>query len=116
STTAASTGSGGTPAGEATLRLGYFPNITHAQPLVGLANGTFEEELGENVEIEPITFNAGPAVIEALFAGEIDASYIGPNPAINGYVRSDGEALRIVAGATSGGAALIVRKDAGIES
>jgi NitT/TauT family transport system substrate-binding protein len=99
-----------------TLRLGYFPNVTHAQPQVGLARGTFEEALGSNVTVETTTFNAGPSVIEALFAGEIDISYIGPNPAINGYVRSDGEDLRIIAGATSGGAQLIVRPDADIES
>jgi NitT/TauT family transport system substrate-binding protein len=111
---------GGTTApeeeGEVTLRLGYFPNITHSQPIVGLQRGTYEEVLGDNVTIEPTTFNAGPAVIEALFAGAIDASYIGPNPAINGYVQSGGDALRIVSGATSGGALLIVRPDAGIET
>jgi NitT/TauT family transport system substrate-binding protein len=99
---------------EVTLRLGYFANITHSQPLVGLNNGTFAEELGPNVTIEEQTFNAGPAVIEALFAGEIDASYIGPNPAINGFVQSEGDALRIVSGATSGGALFIVDPEAGI--
>ena len=67
------------------------------------------------MNLETTTFNAGPAAIEALFAGAIDATYIGPNPAINGYVQSGGDALRIVAGATSGGALLIVRPDAGIE-
>ena len=99
---------------EVTLRLGYFANITHSQPLVGLNNGIFAEELGPNVTIEEETFNAGPAVIEALFAGEIDASYIGPNPAINGFVQSEGEALRIVSGATSGGALFIVDPEAEI--
>ena len=100
---------------EVTLRLGYFPNITHSQPIVGLQRGTYADVLGANVELETITFNAGPAAIEALFAGAIDATYIGPNPAINGYAQSDGEALRIVAGATSGGALLIVRPEAGIK-
>lgn len=99
-----------------TLRLGYFPNVTHAQPQVALARGTFDEYLGENVTLETQTFNAGPDVITAIFAGELDASYIGPNPAINGFVQSDGEAIRIIAGATSGGARLIVRADAGIET
>jgi sulfonate transport system substrate-binding protein len=98
---------------DVTLRLGYFANITHAQPLVGLNNGIFAEEL-PNVTIEEETFNAGPAAIEALFAGEIDATYIGPNPAINGFVQSEGDALRIVSGATSGGALFIVDPDAGI--
>ena len=102
--------------GQTVLRVGYFPNITHAQALLGLARGDFAEALGPQVRIEPIQFNAGPSVIEALFAGEIDLSYIGPNPAINGYVQSDGEALRIIAGATSGGAAFIVRPEAGIHT
>ncbi len=97
-----------------TLRLGYFANVTHAQPQVGLARGTYEENLGDNVTLETQTFNAGPDVITAIFAGELDASYIGPNPAINGFVQSDGEAIRIIAGATSGGARLIVRPEANI--
>jgi len=98
-----------------TLRLGYFPNVTHSQPIVGLGRGTFADKLGSNVKVDTKTFNAGPSAIEALFAGEIDATYIGPNPAINGYVKSGGEALRIVAGATSGGALFVVRPDSGIE-
>ena len=98
-----------------TLRLGFFPNVTHAQPQVGLTRGTFAEELGANVKIETKTFNAGPAAIEALFAGAIDATYIGPNPAITGYVQSQGKDLRIIAGATSAGALLVVRGNAGIE-
>jgi NitT/TauT family transport system substrate-binding protein len=98
------------------VRVGYFPNITHAQALVGLARGDFQEALGDQVDLKTTTFNAGPSVIEAIFAGELDMSYIGPNPAINGYVRSNGEALRIIAGATSGGASLVVRPDAAIHS
>ena len=97
-----------------TLRLGYFPNVTHAQPIVGLANGTFAQELGANVKVETKTFNAGPSVIEALFAGAIDASYIGPNPAVTGYVQSGGKDVRIISGATSGGALLVVKADSGI--
>ena len=86
------------------LRLGYFPNITHAPALIGIEKGIFAKALGTNVTLKTATFNAGPAAIEALFAGAIDATYIGPNPAINGFVKSKGEALRIIAGATSGGA------------
>lgn len=97
-----------------TLRLGYFPNITHAQPIVGLADGTFAQELGANVKLETKTFNAGPSAIEALFAGAIDATYIGPNPAIAGFVQSGGKDVRVVAGATSGGALLIVKADSSI--
>lgn len=99
-----------------TLRLGYFPNITHAQAVIGIADGTFARALGDSIKIDAKIFNAGPSVIEALFAGQIDLAYIGPNPAINGYVKSKGEALRIIAGATSGGAVLVVRSDAGINA
>ncbi|HEY0135277.1 MAG TPA: ABC transporter substrate-binding protein [Nannocystis sp.] len=96
--------------GEATLRLGYFPNITHAAALVGVDDGIFARQLGAT-KLEPFTFNAGPAAIEALLSGSLDASYVGPNPAINAYVKSRGDAVRIVAGATSGGAFLVVHAD-----
>ena len=72
------------------LKIGYFPNINHAQAVIGIGNGDFQKVLGENVEIKPFIFNAGPSAIEALFAKQVDASYIGPNPAINGYVTSEG--------------------------
>lgn len=97
-----------------TIRVGAFPNLTHAQAMVGKANGWFDKAMGPAVKIQWTSFNAGPSAIEALFAGAIDMTYVGPNPAINGYVRSNGEALRVVAGAASGGASLIVRNDAGI--
>ena len=103
-------------AGTIPIRVGYFPNLTHSQALIGLARGDFETALGESATIQATSFNAGPAVIEALFADQIDLAYIGPNPAINGYVQSKGEALRIVSGSTSGGAALVVRADADIAS
>lgn len=96
------------------IRIGYFPNITHAQAVVGMARKDFQKAFGKDVTVDVKVFNAGPSVIEALFAGEIDISYIGPNPAINGYVKSNGKALRIIAGATSGGAVLVVRDDSGI--
>jgi|SRR3954452_21362627 len=96
------------------IHVGAFPNITHPQAMVGKANGYFEKAMGSNVKIDWKTFNAGPAAIEALFAGAIDMTYVGPNPTISGYVRSDGEALRVIGGAASGGAALVVRADAGI--
>jgi NitT/TauT family transport system substrate-binding protein len=97
------------------IRAGHFPNITHAQGVIGQANGWFDKALAPEARVNWKIFNAGPSAIEALFAGAIDLTYIGPNPAINGYVRSQGEALRIVAGATSGGAALVVRADSGIQ-
>src|SRR5579864_8517778 len=97
------------------LRVGYFPNITHAQALVGRAGGQFEKAAGPGVQIEWKAFNAGPSAIEALFANAIDLTYVGPNPTVTGYVRSQGDAVRVIAGAASGGASLVVRQGAGIQ-
>ena len=99
-----------------TLRIGYFPNITHSQAVIGLNNGDFQNSLGENVTVETFRFNAGPSAIESLLADRIDATYIGPNPAINGYLLTGGNDLRVISGATSGGASFIVRNDSGIET
>ncbi|TFB96218.1 ABC transporter substrate-binding protein [Cryobacterium adonitolivorans] len=97
------------PAGPAAeLRLGYFDNVTHAPALVGLDQGLLAESLGDTTLTTQV-FGAGPAAIEALSAGAIDAAYLGPNPAVNSFVQSAGQSVRIVAGATSGGAALVVR-------
>lgn len=96
-------------AGEAvTLRLGYFPNVTHAPALVGINSGIFTASLGASVTLETSPFNAGPEAIEALFGGAIDATFIGPNPAINAFAQSEGEAIRIISGTTSGGAFFVV--------
>src|SRR5713101_1942734 len=108
-------GTAGAQNAPVTVRAGYFPNVTHAQAVIGRANGKFDEALGSSAKIDWKQFNAGPSVIEALFAGALDIAYIGPNPAINGYVRSKGEALRVIAGASSGGAALVVRSATGIQ-
>ena len=94
-----------------TLRLGYFPNITHATALVGVGKGIFKEHLAPNVTLETSTFNSGTEASEALFAGAIDMTYIGPNPAINAYAKSNGDAVRVISGATSGGAFLVVKPD-----
>lgn len=99
-------------AGAKRLRLGYFPNITHGQALYARATGELEKMVG--VSVEWIPFNAGPSVIEALFVDAIDAAFIGPSPTINGYIKSKGEKFVIVAGASSGGAGLVVRNDSGI--
>jgi len=108
--------SSGNGSGPITVNLGYFPNLTHAVALVGVERSTFQNALGPNVKLATKIFNAGPALIEALFAGDIDIGYVGPSPAINGYVKSHGEALRIIAGAASGGALLIVRPGANIQT
>jgi NitT/TauT family transport system substrate-binding protein len=93
-----------------TLRLGYFANVTHATALAEVERGTLQSRLGA-IRLETQVFNAGPAAVEAIFAGAIDAAYVGPNPAINAYTKSHGDAIRIVAGATSGGAQLVVSPD-----
>ena len=99
-----------------TLRIGYFPNINHAQAVIGLNNGDFQKILGNNTKVETIVFNAGPSAVEALLANRIDATYIGPNPTINGYVASGGKDIRVISGVSSGGASFVVRNDAGIQS
>jgi NitT/TauT family transport system substrate-binding protein len=96
------------------VRVGYFANITHAQALVGKANGEYERRLGTKVEWK--AFNAGPSAMEALLAGALDITFVGPNPAVNAYLRSKGKALTIIAGAAGGGACLVVRPEAGIRS
>src|SRR4051812_5895830 len=68
---------------QGTVRLGFFPNLTHPQALVGIGNGLFAQALGSGVKLETKPFNAGPAAVEALLAGELDLTYIGPNPSIN---------------------------------
>ncbi len=98
------------------LRIGYFPNINHAQAVIGLGRGDFQEALGDDIKVKTQVFSAGPSAIEALFANQIDVAYVGPNPAINGYVESKGCDPRIISGAASGGAVFVVRNDAGIDS
>ncbi len=97
----------------AVVRVGHLPNLTHAQAVIGRAGGWFEERLGGRVEWRH--FNAGPSAMEALLAGAIDLAYIGPSPAINVFVRSQGGAIRLIAGGASGGASLVVRRGCGIE-
>jgi len=112
-TEAAASGSAAAGGGDTaadTLRLGYFPNVTHAAAVLGVANGTFQKALGDT-KVETTTFNAGPAAIESLLSGAIDATFIGPNPAINSFVKSNGDSIRIVSGATNNGASFVVAKD-----
>lgn len=103
------------------LRVGHFPNITHAQAVIahGLSRqgrGWFEERLGPDVKIEWYVYNAGPTAMEAIFTKSLDITYVGPNPAINAHLKSRGEEIRIVAGACSGGAALVVQTDGRIRA
>src|SRR5205085_1947232 len=99
--------------GRRIFRLGYLPNVTHAPALWGLESGAIGSALGPSVVLEARAFNAGPAVIEALFASDLDAAWVGPNPAINGFQRSHGKALRIVAFSVANGAQLVVRPQIG---
>jgi NitT/TauT family transport system substrate-binding protein len=103
-------------AAKTVLRVGHFPNITHAQGVIGhglsrQGKGWFEERLGPDVEVQWYVYNAGPSAMEAIFAKSIDITYVGPNPAVNAHLRARGEEVRIVAGACSGGAALMVRPE-----
>ncbi|MBV8215423.1 MAG: ABC transporter substrate-binding protein [Verrucomicrobia bacterium] len=103
------------------IRIGHFPNVTHAQALIAhqlsrSGNGWFEERLAPDIRIEWFVYNAGPAAMEAIFAGSIDLTYVGPSPAINAYVRSSGNEIRVIAGAVAGGAALVVQSDGRIKS
>ena len=104
---------------KAVIRFGHFPNITHAQGVIAHAlsrqgKGWFEQRLGPGTEIQWFTYNAGPSAMEAIFAGSIDVTYVGPNPALNAHFKSNGEEIRIIAGAANGGAALVVPADGGI--
>ncbi|WKD31877.1 ABC transporter substrate-binding protein [Streptomyces xanthophaeus] len=92
------------------VRIGYFPNLTHATALVGLQEGLIEKELN-GTKIKPQSFNAGPSEIEALNGGSLDIGFIGPSPSINGYVKSKGSNLRIISGSASGGVKLVVNPD-----
>lgn len=106
---AAACGGGGSSSGEKTeLRLGYFPNLTHAPALIGVEKGYFAQELGSNVTLKTATFNQGTEAATALLAGQLDITYIGPNPAINAFSK-DKASIRIISGAASGGAALVVK-------
>ncbi len=90
------------------VRVGYFANVTHAVPVLGVADGAFQRALGKT-KLDTEIFNAGPAEVEALLSGAIDVAYLGPSPAINAYQKTHGEAVRLIAGGASGGASLVVK-------
>src|SRR5437763_16605692 len=99
----------------AEVRLGFFPNLTHAQAVLGVTSGEFEQALGSS-KLTSRQFNAGPSLIEALFANQIDVGYVGPGPAISAFARSKGQGIRVIAGAAANGVLIVARKDAGINS
>ncbi|MFD9009510.1 aliphatic sulfonate ABC transporter substrate-binding protein [Streptomyces sp. NPDC059552] len=107
---AANAAADGAKLSAAEVRIGYFPNLTHATALVGLQEGLIEKELN-GTKVKPQSFNAGPSEIEALNGGSLDIGFIGPSPSINGYVKSKGSNLRIISGSASGGVKLVVNPD-----
>src|SRR5882672_9175456 len=103
------------------IRVGHFPNITHAQGLVAhnlsrQGKDWFEARLGPGVEIQWFTYNAGPSAMEAIFARSLDITYVGPSPALNAYFKSNGEEIRVISGAANAGAALVVKTDSPIKT
>ncbi len=98
------------------IRVAFFPSISHAVPIVGLENGIFQEEIGKEIKIETKIFDSGPQVIESIFAGSIDIAYVGPGPIINGFLKSDGNDIKILSGAASGGASFIVQPNSRLDS
>src|SRR6266446_2339683 len=103
------------------IRFGHFPNITHAQGVIAHAltrqgKGWFEQRLGPNVQIQWFTYNAGPSAMEAVFAGSLDATYVGQGPALNAHLKSNGEEIRVISGAANAGAALVVKPDGAIKT
>ena len=104
------TGASGSGSGPVVLRLGFQANITHEPALVGLAKGFFAKNLGKNVELKTTVFSSGTEETTAILAGQLDAAYVGPNPAINAWQKSNGTAIKIISGVASGGASLVVKK------
>src|SRR5437764_13520251 len=107
--------------GETKIRVGHFPNITHAQGVIAHAlsrqrKGWFEQRLGADTKIEWFVYNAGPSAMEAIFAKSIDLSYVGSGPALNAYTKSKGEEIRLLAGAANGGAGLVVQPEQNLNS
>ena len=98
------------------IRVAFFPSIGHAVPIVGLGNGIFQNGIGEEIKIETKIFDSGPQVIESIFSSSIDVAYVGPGPVINGFLKSDGKDIKILAGAASGGASFIVKSDSELDS
>jgi NitT/TauT family transport system substrate-binding protein len=102
--------SGGSSGDSVVLRLGYLTNITHAPALIGIEKGFFAKELGKNVTLKPVPFSTGTEEATALLAGQLDAAYVGPNPAIKAWQTSGGTLIKVISGVASGGAELVVKK------
>ena len=101
---------------EKKIRIAFFPSIIHAVPIVGMENQTFSENLDTDLDIQVKIFDSGPQVIESIFSNSVDLAYVGPGPVINGYLKSDGKDLKILASAANGGASFVIQKNSGLES
>ena len=101
---------------EQKIRVAYFPNIGHIVPIVGLEKGSFSDNFDSEIKIEQKLFDNGPQVIESIFANSVDIAYVGPGPTINGFLKSENNGIKILAGAASGGASFIVHPDSEINS
>ena len=102
--------------GENNLRIAYFPNIGHVVPIVGMEKGFFAEKISNDTKIKTRIFDSGPQVIESLFANSVDVAYVGPGPAITGFLNSHNNNIQILSGAASGGASFIVHPNSEINS
>ena len=98
------------------IRVAFFPSIVHAVPIVGIENQTFANNLDNDMEIQVKIFDSGPQVIESIFSNSVDVAYVGPGPVINGFLKSDGNDLKILAGAANGGASFIIQKNSELDS
>ena len=97
------------------IRVAFFPSVVHAVPIIGMETQTFTNNLDGDLNIQVKIFDSGPQVIESIFSNSIDIAYVGPGPAINGFLKSDGNDLKILAGAASGGASFVVQKNSGLD-
>ena len=97
------------------IRVAFFPSILHVVPIVGMETQTFADNLDDDLDIEVKIFDSGPQVIESIFSNSVDIAYVGPGPVINGYLKSDGDDLQILAGAANGGASYVIQKNSGLE-
>ena len=97
------------------IRVAFFPSIVHAVPIIGMETQIFANNLNDDLDIEVKIFDSGPQVIESIFSNSVDIAYVGPGPVINGFLKSDGNDLKILAGAANGGASFVIQKNSGLE-
>ena len=100
---------------ENNIRVAFFPSVVHAVPIIGMETQTFANNLNADLDIQVKIFDSGPQVIESIFSNSVDIAYVGPGPVINGFLKSDGNDLKILAGAASGGASFVIQKNSGLD-